>query len=58
MIRFFFGWKKLKFAGMFLLGEIDLLKNKSESCLLMMFSFIGMLIGVSVYYFNGYLFRA
>jgi len=48
---------KLVYACMFLFGGIDLLKKKSRSWHLMMFSSIGMLISCGLLYFKGGLFR-
>ncbi len=48
---------KLIYACMFLLGGIYLLKERSKSWHLMMFSSIGMLVSCGFFYFNGYVFR-
>jgi hypothetical protein len=48
---------KLLYACLFLLGGIDLLKNRNRAWCLMMFSSIGMLISCGLFYFNGYIFR-
>jgi len=48
---------KLFYAYLFLLGGYDLLRERSRSWYLMMFSSIGMLISYGIYYFNGYIFR-
>lgn len=48
---------KLIYVCTFLLSGIDLIKKRSRSWYLMMFTSIGMLISYAFFYFNGYVFR-